>query len=146
MNKMAQETVNYCVNYSQVKKILSICNRKARTVEEDTLFSIIGSMQLPFAATITRRMNQGHGLIERMTIIIPFCMMPSSEETKIATEFCKASNMEEVGDIIYELSTMKLQSQFEFEEDTQELIETLNKEFIKETNQAIIIEENPHQV
>ena len=46
-------------------------------------------------------------------------MMLSSEETKIATDFSKASNMEEVGDIIYELSTMKLQSQFEFEEDTR---------------------------
>ena len=79
-------------------------------------------------------MDQGHGLIERMTIIMPFCLRPSPEETKIAKEFCEALNVEEVGDIIYELSTMKLQNQFGFDEDAQELIETLNEEFIREIN------------
>ena len=47
--------------------------------------------------------------------------------------------MEDAGNVVYKLSTMKLTSQSEFDQDAQELIEMLNNKFIKEINQAIIL-------
>ena len=58
-----------CELFSGEKTSYRFVTKKVRKIEENTPFNIIGSMQLLFAARIIGRMDQGHGLIERMTII-----------------------------------------------------------------------------
>ena len=58
-------------------------SEKTRIIQSDTSFSILGSIQLQNAAKLIARMDQGHGLVDRILFATPVAFRPSL--TKLET-------------------------------------------------------------
>ena len=56
-------------------------------------FSILGSTQVPYAARLLYRMDQGHGLLDRFTFIFPVCLRPSTAETETARSWLESDEV-----------------------------------------------------
>ena len=61
---------------------VQICHGKARKVEKNTPFSILGFTQLPYTNRLTARMDQGHGLLDCTNILVPNCLTTPYETKK----------------------------------------------------------------
>ena len=75
--------------------------------------AIMGCTQLPYAARLVARMDQGHGLLDRMNITIPNCLRPSPDDTLIAIDKCKQYSSTSIGDSLHELHCTKLPPLFQ---------------------------------
>ena len=103
----------------------------------------MGCTQLPYAARLVARMDQSHGLLDRMNITIPNCLRPSPDETLIAIHKCKQYPLTSISDSLHELHCTKLPPLFQLDEEAEEYKKSLHREFIDEMNKALIAGEIP---
>ena len=70
-----------CEIFSSERASYRYATEKTRIIPENTSFTIIGATQVPFAARIIARRNQGHGLLDRLVIVFPNCFRPNVDDT-----------------------------------------------------------------
>ena len=54
-----------------------LASESTREIPANIPFVILGTTQLPFAAQVISRLDQGHGLLERFLFFVPCCLIPS---------------------------------------------------------------------
>ena len=117
---------------------------KTREIEANVPFTIIGATQVPFAARLITRMDQGHGLLDRFLFLFPSCLRPTIEETEEAVTWIEAQPLQSVTDIFLEMFEHhgERRVSYNFEDEAQVLLNNLQSQEIQEINQAIM-EGNP---
>ena len=73
-----------CELFSGERMSYKYATEKTRNIGENVPFAIIGCTQVPFAARLICRMDQGHGLLDRFLFWFPMCLRPSPHETEAA--------------------------------------------------------------
>ena len=112
-----------------------------REIPPNVPFSILGSTQVPYAARLLCRMDQGHGLLDRFTFIFPVCLRPSTAETETARTWLNSAevSLKQLSDIFIEMhdDLTTAPASFRFSPVAAQTLTSLKDDFIKDINQAI---------
>ena len=122
-------------------------SEKTREIGCNVPFAIVGATQVPFAACLITRMDQGHGLLDRFLFIFPTCLRPSLQDTEDALSWLESQPLESLTDVFLELEMFEYHGQrkvvYKFTDSPQSLLNDLQNQEIHDINEAIK-ERNPH--
>ena len=130
-----------CELFSGEKSSYRYATEKTREIPANVPFSILGSTQVPYAARLLCRMDQGHGLLDRFIFTFPVCLRPSTAETENARSWLDSAEvrLKQISDIFIEMhdALNSAPASFKFSSDATEKLTFLKDDFIKEVNEAI---------
>ena len=99
---------------------------------------IIGCTQVPFAARLICRIDQGHGLLDRFLFWFPICLRPSPDETEAAKSVLNGIPVKSFTDVFLEMYSLHLgKKDYSFTQAARKVIQSIETEFITELNEAI---------
>ncbi|KXJ20571.1 hypothetical protein AC249_AIPGENE9420 [Exaiptasia diaphana] len=113
--------------------------KKTREIGANIPFSIVGATQVPFAARLIARMDQGHGLLDRFLFLYPSCLRPDVQDSESAAAWLQTAPINCFTDIFHEMYQYHGQRQvcYQFTEDAQDLLDSLQSQEIQDINDAI---------
>ena len=82
-----------CELFSGERVSYRYASEKTRQIGCNVPFSIVGATQVPFAARLIARMDQGHGLLDRFLFIFPTCLRPSLQTHRMLCHGWKANRL-----------------------------------------------------
>ena len=130
-----------CELFSGESSSYRYATERTREIPPNVPFSILGSTQVPYAARLLCRMDQGHGLLDRFTFIFPACLRPSTGETESARSWLESDEvcLKQFSDIFIEMhdALTTAPASFRFSPDATQALTSLKDDFIKEVNEAI---------
>ena len=127
-----------CELFSGERTLYRFATGKTREIPENVPFAIIGCTQVPFAARLVCRMDEGHGLLDRFMLWFPMCLRPSPNGTGEAKAFLSDIPLKSFTDVFIEMYLLFLGKQvFSFTEPAQEMMDSLQAEFITQLNESI---------
>ena len=103
--RMLPETHNSFVSCSVSGERVSYryASEKTREIGCNVPFSVVGATQVPFAARLIARMDQGHGLLDRFLFIFPTCLRPSLQNTQDALSWLESQPLKSLTDVFLEM-------------------------------------------
>lgn len=126
-----------CELFSGERVTYRYATERTREIEANVPFSIVGATQVPFAARLIARMDQGHGLLDRFLFLFPPCYRPSVEDTDTSITWLESQNVDSLTDIFVEMEENMLKTNYKFDDEAQELLHELSKQEIEEINDAL---------
>ena len=130
-----------CELFSGESSSYRYATERTREIPPNVPFSILGSTQVPYAARLLCRMDQGHGLLDRFTFIFPVCLRPSTAETETARSWLESDEvcLKQLSDIFIEMhdALTTAPASFRFSPEATQALTSLKDDFIKEINEAI---------
>lgn len=128
-----------CELFSGERTFFRFATEEPREIGENLPFAIVGCTQMPFAARLICRMNQGHGLLDRFLFWFPMCLRPSPQESEHAKTVLTDVPLKSFTDVFLEIFERHLsKKEFTFNANAQKLIDSLHSEFIHDLNEAIV--------
>ena len=141
MTKMQREVRKFCVSFfSGERSSYRYATENVREILKNVPFAILGTTQLPYAARLICRMDQGHGLLDRFLFLFPNCLCPTTEQTEVAQAWLQSDNVlvKDSSDICIEIHDLHREKlSFKFKEDALQLLTKVNDDFIQEVNPLI---------
>ena len=111
---------------------------RVREIISNTPFCILAATQAPFAARLVTTLDQGHGVLDRLIITFPKCLRPTPQETEQAVEALTQSPLSSFDDIFSEIARLHAShASYTLSSEAHRILNTLNKEFIADANEAI---------
>ncbi len=127
-----------CELFSGERTSYKYATEKTRNIGENVPFAIIGCTQVPFAARLICRMDQGHGLLDRFLFWFPMCLRPSPHETEAAKGVLNRIPVKSFTDVFLEMYSLHLgKKEYSFTQAARKVIQSIETEFITELNEAI---------
>ena len=131
-----------CELFSGESTSYRYATERTREIPSNVPFSILGCTQVPYAARLLCRMDQGHGFLDRFMFVFPFCLRPTTAETNAARLWLDGENihLKEVSDIFIEMfdaHESAVTSHYTFSNDALDTLTSLKDDFIKDVNDAI---------
>lgn len=129
-----------CQLFSGERSSYRFATEQVREIPANVPFSIVGTTQVPYAARLICRMDQGHGLLDRFLFLFPNCLRPTTEQTEAAQRWLKSGDLllKEITSIFLEMFDLhREKSTYKFKHDALHLLKTLSDDFIKQVNDAI---------
>ena len=127
-----------CELFSGERTSYKYATEKTRNIGENVPFAIIGRTQVPFAARLICRMDQGHGLLDRFLFWFPMCLRPSPHETEAAKGVLNRTPVKSFTDVFLEMYSLHLgKKEYAFTQAARKVIQSIETEFITELNEAI---------
>ena len=83
-----------CELFSGERTSFRYATESTREISSNVPFCIVGSTQVPFAARLVCRMDQGHGLLDRFLVWFPVCFRPSPKETEDARKALQSNPLQ----------------------------------------------------
>jgi hypothetical protein len=134
------DTQVLCELFSGERSSYRFATESIREIPSNVPFSILGTTQVPYAARLICRMDQGHGLLDRFIFLFPNCIRPSTSKTEEAQQWLQsdAAHHKDIADIFLVMHDLHQTSSFyTFTDEGLELLRELNDSFIQEINEAI---------
>ncbi len=127
-----------CELFSGERTSYKYATEKTRNIGENVPFAIIGCTQVPFAARLICRMDQGHGLLDRFLFWFPMCLRPSPHETEAANGVLNRIPVKSFTDVFLEMYSLHLgKKEYGFTQTARKVMQSIETEFITELNEAI---------
>ena len=131
-----------CELFSGESSSYRFATERTREIPANVPFSIIGSTQVPYAARLICRMDQGHGLLDRFLFLFPVYLRPSTAETEMARAWFQSEEMplKQISDIfleMYDAHDRNAPSHYTFSEESAQKLTALQDDFIQEVNDSI---------
>lgn len=128
-----------CKLFSGEPSSYNYSTEKTREIRTNTPFSILGCTQMPNAAKLIARMDNGQGLVDRFLVAVPLALCPTSAEVETAREYLSTEPDDTIKQTFEYISDCQ-QNQttpYTFDEDAKQLLKTQKDRFIAEVNEAI---------
>ena len=119
---------------------LQICLRKkTREIGCNVPFSIAKATQVPLAARLITRMEQGHGLLDLFLFIFPTCLWPSLQDTEDALSWLESQLLKSLTDVFLKMFKYHRNRKvvYKFTDSAQSLLNDLQSQEIHDINEAI---------
>ena len=132
-----------CQLFSGESSSYRFATERAREIPANIPFSILGSTQVPYAARLLCRMDQGHGLLDRFMFLFPMCLRPTTTGTEEAHTWFESEevSLKQISDMIFlemhGTHDTPISSHYTFSEDAQQQLTAHKDDFIQEVNDAI---------
>jgi len=107
-----------------------------RVTPSNAPFSILGSTQLLNAAKLIARMDQGHGLVDRMLFAIPLAFRPTLMEMETAKDHLSTEVVEDFQQLFQNIHRVG-QIEFAFDREAGVLLHETIDQFVSDVNEAI---------
>ena len=128
-----------CELFSGERMSYRYASEKTREIGCNVPFSTIGATQVPFAARLIARMDQGHGLLDRFLFIFPTCLRPSLQDTEDALSWLESQPLKSLTDVFLEMFEYhgNRKVAYKFTDSAQSLLNDLQSQEIHDINEAI---------
>ncbi len=127
-----------CELFSGERTSYRFATEKTREIPANIPFGILGTTQMPFAARLISRLDQGHGLLDRFLFCVPSCLRPSPEETNAARQEMENMHAQSFSEIFWAMREEHLTKRtYTFTERASDMLTQLEGEFIERLNTAV---------
>ena len=103
----------------------------------NTPFCLLGSTQLVNAAKSIARMNQGHGLVDRILLATPLALRPTLTQMENATDQLSTEVVSNYTELFKNINGVDENVEFIFDDEGKELLREKMDQFVAEVNEAI---------
>ena len=113
-------------------------SESTREIPANVPFVILEITQLPFAAQVVSRLDQGHGLLDRFLFFVPCCLRPTPEQTLAAKSKPCDVNVKSFTEIFWAMREEHLSKvEYGFTDSAKQMLMTLEGEFIQQLNESL---------
>ena len=132
-----------CELFSGESSSYRYATERTREIPANVPFSILGCTQVPYAARLLCRMDQGHGLLDScFMFLFPLCLRPSTADTDAARTWLLREDLhlKQVSEIFIEMFDAHNSapvSHYTFTEEALQTLTSLKDDFIRDVNDAI---------
>ena len=110
---------------------------ESRVIPANTPFCLLGSTQLINAAKLIARMDQGHGLIDRILLATPLAFRPTLTEMEAASDQLSTEVVSDFSELFQNIAAIGDNAEFVFDNEGKELLREKMDQFVSEVNEAI---------
>ena len=110
---------------------------ESRVIPPMTPFCILGSTQLVNAAKLIARMDQGHGLVDRILLATPLAFRPTLTEMEAAKDQLTTEVVSDFLELFQNINEIDENTKFTFDDEGKELLRETMDQFVSEVNEAI---------
>lgn len=110
---------------------------ESRVIPPMTPFCILGSTQLVNAAKLIARMDQGHGLVDRILLATPLAFRPTLTEMEAAKDQLTTEVVSDFLELFQNINEIDENTEFTFDDEGKELLRETMDQFVSEVNEAI---------
>ena len=127
-----------CELFSGERVSYRYASEKTREIGCNVPFSIVGATQVPFAARLIARMDQGHGLLDRFLFIFPTCLWPSLQDTEDALSWLESQPLKSLTDVFLEMFEYHGNRKvvYKFTDSAKSLLNDLQSQEIHDINET----------
>lgn len=126
-----------CKLFSGERSSYHFSTEESRLIFPNTPFCLLGSTQLVNAAKLIVRMDQGHGLVDRILLATPLAFRPTLIEMEAATDHLSTEVLSDFSEMFENINGIDEKVEFVFDEGAKELLREKMDEFVAEVNEAI---------
>ena len=108
-----------------------------RIIPANTPFCLLGSTQLINAAKMIARMDQGHGLVDRILFALPLAFRPTVSEMEAANDHLDTELVTDFQELYQNIHDIEENTEFAFDEEGRLLLREKMDHFVAEVNEAI---------
>ena len=106
-------------------------------IPPNTPFCLLGSTQLVNAAKLIARMDQGHGLVDRILLATPLAFRLTLTEMEAATDQLYTEVVSDFCELFENINGIDENVEFVFDNEGKELLREKMDQFVAEVNEAI---------
>ena len=126
-----------CKLFSGERCSYHFSTEETRVIPPNTPFCLLGSTQLVNAAKLIARMDQGHGLVDRLLLATPLAFRPTLTEMEAATDQLSTKVVSDFSELFENINGIDESVEFVFDGEGKELLREKMDEFVAEVNEAI---------
>ena len=126
-----------CKLFSGERCSYHFSTEETRVIPPNTPFCLLGSTQLVNAAKLIARMDQGHGLVDRILLATPLAFRPTLTEMEAATDQLSTEVVSDFSELFENINGIDESVEFVFDGEGKELLREKMDEFVAEVNEAI---------
>ena len=126
-----------CKLFSGERCSYHFSTEETRVIPPNTPFCLLGSTQLVNAAKLIARMDQGHGLVDRILLATPLAFRPTLTEMEAATNQLSTEVVSDFSELFENINGIDESVEFVFDDEGKELLREKMDEFVAEVNEAI---------
>ena len=126
-----------CKLFSGERCSYHFSTEETRVIPPNTPFCLLGSTQLVNAAKLIARMDQGHGLVDRILLATPLAFRPTLTEMEAATDQLSTKVVSDFSELFENINGIDESVEFVFDGEGKELLREKMDEFVAEVNEAI---------
>ena len=105
---------------------------ETRVIPLNTPFCLLGSTQLVNAAKSITRMNQGHGLVDRILLATPLALCPTLTQMENATDQLSTEVVSNYTELFKNINGVDENVEFIFDDEGKELLREKMDQFVAE--------------
>lgn len=125
-----------CKMFSGEKCSYHFSTESSRVIQKDTPFCLLGSTQLTNAAKLIAKMDQGHGLVDRLLIATPLALRPTLSEME-AAKLQLTEPITDFTEYFLRVSSLDDNTVYSFDANGKRLLRDTLTAFIQTYNQDI---------
>ena len=126
-----------CKLFSGERCSYHFSTEETRVIPPNTPFCLLGSTQLVNAAKLIARMDQGHGLVDRILLATPFAIRPTLTQMEAATDQLYTEVVSDFSELFENINGIDENVEFVFDNEGKELLREKMDQFVAEVNEAI---------
>ena len=126
-----------CKLFSGERCSYHFSTEETRVIPPNTPFCLLGSTQLVNAAKLIARMDQGHGLVDRILLATPLAFRPTLTEMEAATDQLSTEVVSDFSELFENINGIDESVEFVFDDEGKELLREKMDEFVTEVSEAI---------
>ena len=126
-----------CKLFSGERCSYHFSTEETRVIPPNTPFCLLGSMQLVNAAKLITRMDQGHGLVDRILLATPLAFRPTLTEMEAATNQLDTEVVSDFSELFKNINGIDENVEFVYDHEGKELLREKMDQFMAEVNEAI---------
>ena len=126
-----------CKLFSGERCSYHFSTEETRVIPPNTPFCLLGSTQLVNAAKLIARVDQGHGLVDRILLVTPLAFRPTLTEMEAATDQLSTEVVSDFSELFENINGIDESVEFVFGDEGKELLREKMDEFVAEVNEAI---------
>lgn len=126
-----------CKLFSAERCSYHYSTEESRVIPPNTPFCLLGSTKLVNAAKLIARMDQGHGLVDRILLATPLAFRPTLTKMETSTGQLSTEVVSDFSELFENINGIDENVEFIFDNEGQELLREKMDQFVAEVNEAI---------
>lgn len=126
-----------CKLFSGEKSSYHYSTTDSRIIDKNVPFSILGATQLTNAAKLIAKMDQGHGLVDRILISSPMALRPTMTQIEQAQECLTREVVQDFNTLFARIDDIDENTKFTFDANGKTSMRETMDTFVSDVNDAI---------
>jgi len=126
-----------CKLFSGERCSYHFSTEETRVIPPNMPFCLLGPTQLVNTAKLIARMDQGHGLVDRILLATPLAFRPTLTKMEAGTDQLSTEVVTDFSELFENINGIDENVEFVFDHEGKELLREKMDQFVAEVNEAI---------